>query len=383
MSLPVFHRSALAEKIARQVLASGVGAASSSGLFLAAPRRTGKSTFIREDLRPALTQAGAVVMYVDLWANKQADPGDLIVGAVREELAKHEGVVKRFSKNAGIDKVSVAGVAFSLDRVGLGNEVSLSSALAALSDEVKAPIALLIDEAQHAITTDGGYEALFALKAARDELNSSLHFGLRIVATGSNRDKLAMLRNSKDQAFFGAPLVTFPSLDKDYVAWFCDGVGLPAKLDVDSVYRLFEQAAFRPELLAAAADEVRFDFALDPNKVGEAFVNAVLSQIEMADAQTMRVINSLTPLQSSVLRVMAAKAEKYAPFDEDAIKLYAAVIKNIAPAETVIPDVSNVQQALSALQDKGLVWREKRGVYALEETTTAELLRKAGLLVNL
>jgi hypothetical protein len=192
-----------------------------------------------------------------------------------------------------------------------------------------------------------------------------------------------MLRNSKDQAFFGAPLVTFPSLDKEYVAWFCDGVGLPAKLDVDAVYRLFEQAAFRPELLAAAADEVRFDFALDLNKVGEAFVKAVLSQIEVADAQTMRVIYSLTPLQSSVLRVMAAKAEKYAPFDEDAIKLYSAVIKSIAPAETVVPDVSNVQQALSALQDKGLVWREKRGVYALEETTTAELLRSAGYLAGL
>ena len=196
-------------------------------------------------------------MYVDLWANKQADPGDLIVGAVREELAKYEGVIKRLSKNAGIDKVNVAGVAFSLDRAGSGNDVSLSQALAALSDEVKTPIALLIDEAQHAITTDSGYAALFALKAARDELNSSAHFGLRIVATGSNRDKLAMLRNSKDQAFFGAPLVTFPSLEKDYVTWFCDGVGLPAKLDVDTVYRLFEQAAFRPELLAAAADEVR------------------------------------------------------------------------------------------------------------------------------
>ncbi len=29
---------------------------------------------------------------------------------------------------------------------------------------------LLLDEAQHAITTDEGHDALFALKAARDEL---------------------------------------------------------------------------------------------------------------------------------------------------------------------------------------------------------------------
>lgn len=380
MSLPVFHRTALAEKIARQVLTTGIGTASSSGLFLAAPRRTGKSTFVREDLRPALSKAGAVVMYVDLWSNKQTDPGILIVNTVREELAKHEGVVTRLAKSAGMDKVSVGGVAFSLDRIGLGKEVSLSTALAALSDEVKAPIALLIDEAQHSITTDAGYAALFALKAARDELNSSEHHGLRIVATGSNRDKLAMLRNSKDQAFFGAPLVSFPTLGREYVEWFCSGVDLSANLDVDQVFQLFTEASFRPEILAAAADDLRFNFDLGSADVAEEFGKAVSSQIEAADAQTMRVIRSLTPLQSAVLRVLTVQAEQYAPFYEESMTLYSDALKKMAPEESLVPDISNVQQSLAALQDKGLVWREKRGVYALEESTTAELLKAQGLL---
>lgn len=380
MSLPVFHRTALAEKIARLVLTTGIGTASSSGLFLAAPRRTGKSTFVREDLRPALSKAGAVVMYVDLWANKQTDPGILIVNTVREELAKHEGIVTRLAKSAGMDKVSVGGIAFSLDRIGLGKEVSLSTALAALSDEVKAPIALLIDEAQHSITTDAGYSALFALKAARDELNSSDHYGLRIVATGSNRDKLAMLRNSKDQAFFGAPLVSFPTLGREYVEWFCSGVDLSAKLDVDRVFQLFADASFRPEILAAAADDLRFNFDLGSAGVAEEFGKAVSAQIEAADAQTMRVIRSLTPLQSVVLRVLTVQAEQYAPFDEESMTLYKNALKKMAPEERLIPDLSNVQQSLAALQEKGLVWREKRGVYALEESTTAELLKARGLL---
>jgi sugar phosphate isomerase/epimerase len=155
----VFHRTELAEQMVKGIMASAVGSASASGLFLAAPRRTGKSTFVREDLRPALQRYGATVLYVDLWANKQADPGAVIVGAVRAELAKHEGIVARLAKAAGMEKVTVGGVAFSLDRVGLGKEISLSGALAALSDETKQPIVLLIDEAQHAITTDGGYDA--------------------------------------------------------------------------------------------------------------------------------------------------------------------------------------------------------------------------------
>ena len=223
---PVFKRADLAKRLADNILQTAVGSAAASGLFLAAPRRTGKSTFLREDLRPELQNRNVLALYVDLWADKRADPGDVIVGAVRSELSKHAGVVTKLAKSAGMEKVAVGGISFSLDRVGLGSQVSLSTALAALSDEVKKPIVLIIDEAQHAITTSSGYEALFALKAARDELNSSAHHGLRVVATGSNRDKLAMLRNSKDQAFFSAPLVSFPVLGSDFVAWFCAGVNL-------------------------------------------------------------------------------------------------------------------------------------------------------------
>jgi len=40
-----------------------------NGLFLAAPLRSGKPTFLQGDLRPALQSAGVVmVVYVDLWA---------------------------------------------------------------------------------------------------------------------------------------------------------------------------------------------------------------------------------------------------------------------------------------------------------------------------
>ncbi len=378
---PIFHRTVLATRLATQVLSNSLGAASTSGLFLAAPRRTGKSTFMREDLRPALESKGACVLYVDLWANKASDPGDMIVSAVRSTLAQNAGVVTRLARNAGMEKVSVGGLSFSLDKVGLGSaSISLSEALAALSDDIRKPIVLIIDEAQHAITSNKGYEALFALKACRDELNSSKHFGLRIVATGSNRDKLAMLRNSKDQAFFGAPLVPFPELDAAFVEWFCNGIDLPAPLNTTQVHVLFKQASCRPEMLGAAAEELRFDFTLQPEDVGARFEAAVLAQIAASDMQTLRVVNSLTPLQSAVLRVMAVKQSNFAPYQEDTLNAYAAVLEAIAPHETLKPDGSNVQQALLALQDKSLVWKETRGVYAIEEPSTVDLMQANGML---
>ena len=52
----IFHRVHLAKQLGQLILAKAIGSSVSSGLFLAAPRRTGKSTFLREDLRPGLLQ---------------------------------------------------------------------------------------------------------------------------------------------------------------------------------------------------------------------------------------------------------------------------------------------------------------------------------------
>jgi len=376
----IFHRTQLAADLAGKIILTVPGSASSSGLFLAAPRRTGKSTFLREDLRPQLEAKGALVVYVDLWADRRADPGRVIVSAIRAELAKHEGIVARLARRSGMEKVTVAGTSFSLERVGLGGDVSLSDALAALSDETGKMIVLVIDEAQHAITSDGGAEAMFALKAARDELNSNRHKGLRVVATGSNQDKLAMLRSSRDQAFFGAPLVKFPPLGRDYVQWFCENAHLASPLDPEAVYDLFVRASYRPEALGAAADALRFDFELQANTVAARFGQEVDAQIEASNLETLRVVHSLTPLQSAVLRVLAAQGPRYAPFEAQTINAYKQVMGVLAPGSSVDPEVSNVQQALAALQEKSIVWKEARGVYALEESALADLLAQEGML---
>ena len=372
----LFKRTELANEVADKILFTSPTSASSSGLFLAAPRRTGKSTFLREDLRPQLEAKGALVLYVDLWENRQTDPGDAIVNAIRTELAKHDGVIRRLVKSTGLDKISIAGTSFTLDRLGLAQGISLSAALSALSDDVQTPIVLVIDEAQHAITTEGGTNALFALKAARDELNSTRHKGLRVVATGSNQDKLAMLRNSKEQAFFGAPLVRFPSLGRDYVKWFCAHADLGASIDPDVVFDLFSKASFRPEILGAAADTLRFAFGVEKKDIASRFYEEVQLEIDSTNKEAMRVIHSLTPLQSAVFLVLAKAGPDYAPFEAKTMVLYQGSMSSISPESDVAPDLSNVQQALVALQEKGLVWKAARGVYAMEDTSLGELLRQ-------
>jgi hypothetical protein len=378
--VPIFHRTGLAAELASRLLSPPATSAAPSGLFLAAPRRTGKSTFLREDLRPALRERGAQVIYADLWSDRSADPGDIVVGAVREALAHREGVLTRLARSSGLDKVTVGGATFSLDKVGLGQRITLAAALAALSDESGAMTVLIIDEAQHAITSENGANALFALKAARDELNSSAHHGLRIVATGSNRDKLAMLRNSKDQAFFGAPLVNFPPLGRDYIEWFIGHLPFGGELDAGRVAEWFAEAGHRPEILAGAVDTLSFDFEVRPGEYASRLHALMREQIRAGNDEALRIVNSLTPLQSAVLRVMAESGADFAPFEARTLARYRSKLQAIAPDATIEPDTSNVQQALAALQDKALVWKAARGMYALEDAFLGELMRRAGML---
>src|SRR5471030_1189030 len=381
----VFHRPKLALQIASQMLVAGIGSAASSGIFLAAPRRTGKSTFVREDLRPAFEQAGAPVVYADLWVNPTADPGTVIVSAIRGALAESDGVVARLAKVTGLSKVAIGGaIHFDLERVGLGKDVSLTDALVALSDESQKIVVLIIDEAQHAITSDAGNATLFALKAARDELNSSSHFGLRLVCTGSNRDKLAMLRNSKDQAFYAAPMVNFPTLGEDFIAWFCQKADLPFPLLAQNVWPLFAEAGYRPEVLGSAADMLRFDFEMDTSKGAEMFEAEVRRLADEMNQVQRKVIHSLTPIQQAVLRVMAATKGDYAPFEATTMQLYRKALGLAGVAEDDVKvDVPGAQQALLTLQEKKLIWRAARGVYAIEEQTVADILETDGLLEGL
>ncbi len=377
-----FHRPDLAEQLSARILSEAVLSPVRSGLFLAAPRRTGKSTFLREDLIPALEKKGAAVLYVDLWADKTLDPGQAIVGLVRAALGEQDGRLLNLFKKVGLDKVAVAGLNFDVEKVGLGTGVTLSAALASLSDRLKCPIVLVIDEAQQAATTAGGNDALFALKAARDELNSSAHFGLRIVATGSSRAKLAVLRASKDQAFYKAAMSAFPPLGLDFVEWFVANAGSAFPLDIQRTFQMFERTGNRPEVLVQALGDLEdVDSApLTSATIDDRFQSAVVKATEDADEAMLKIVRTLTPLQGAVLRVLAKQADEYAPYAAASLAQYTTELKLLDAKSTVNVDVPNVQSALESLQGKALVWRAAHGEYALEEQSLADLMRARGLL---
>src|SRR3990167_3120058 len=101
-----FKRTSLAEAYCDSLEGRGIANAT-SGLFLAGPRRVGKSTFLIEDLIPEAQKRNWVTVYVDLWANKLTDPALLITEAVKTSIAAHKGKLGKLAKRVKLQKINI------------------------------------------------------------------------------------------------------------------------------------------------------------------------------------------------------------------------------------------------------------------------------------
>jgi hypothetical protein len=389
MSQPIaadafFHRPALAKALAVQALDVSLGV--SGGLFLAAPRRTGKSTFIRQDLLPELRSRDVDVIYVDLWIDKSKDPAIHIANAVRAELSKEEGPVSKLAKRMGVTKFTIgamgSGLNFDLSQLGLNAESTLTDALQALSRNSKRKLVIVIDEAQHALTTDQGIAALFSLKAARDSLNTDEGlYGMTLIATGSNRDKLATLVNGREQAFYGADMIDFPQLDKDYVNWVIAKSKL--NLNASGALDVFSQLGFRPESFLRALSATRREATIKPGADADAILlQQAQDGLRSARADFLNTISSLPPLQAALLRELALDAT-ISP-GQTRVGVFSAAMRSRLQqrlktevgggGEDIAVEAPSIQNAMDSLREKNFLWRSQRGAYWIEDEQFIEWL---------
>ncbi|MBA3056315.1 MAG: ATP-binding protein [Gammaproteobacteria bacterium] len=379
-----FHRPELAAALADQALDTSLG--SSGGMFLAAPRRTGKSTFVRQDLVPEFERRNLNVIYVDLWIDKTVNPAIHIASAIRTELAREDGAVANaLKKLSKLSRLTVGawghGLSFDLSQLNLSKDATLADALKALSKASQKKLILVIDEAQHALTTDEGINALFSLKAARDSLNTDQgQYGMQLIATGSNRDKLATLVNGREQAFYGADMVQFPTLGKDYVQWLVGRSKL--HLDNDLATDVFQSLGSRPEPFRKALSQTRLQLALNPAQDSDAML-ASLAAKGVRDSRTdfLNTVASLPPLQSALLRELAADSLLGPDVRRPGLfsaamkaRLLARLADEMGADHGVSVETPSVQNALDKLREANFLWRSQRGSYSVEDEQFLEWL---------
>ena len=361
--MPHFKRPQLASTIADELIGKSSFSDAPNGLFLAAARRTGKSEFLKQDLQPALEDRGILVVYVDLWADKKRSPMDLIASELAQAVNKSLGAVGKFAKRAGFDSINFAGIKIDTSKIGKTDGMTLHKVLSLIREQTGKTIALIIDEAQHALTTEDGDATMSALKSARDQMRENGQAGLLLVMSGSHRDKLMKLLNTATAPFWGSQVRPLPTLGAPFVEQIANDLRRQRPellgLDVATLTQAFSLCGERPQ----------FFFGM----IGDALASSTdapsFSQRVRELAQVMRehdrnglsqIYLSLPPLEQAVLWRLLDQGTDFRAFDAVALAFYAKRVgKKISAAQA--------QKAMNNLRDNEppLVWKSLRGDYSL------------------
>jgi len=240
-------------------------------------------------------------------------------------------------------------------------------------------VVLIVDEAQHALNSENGVNAMFALKAARDHLNAGPGpDGLRLVFTGSSRDKLANLVLKSRQPFYGASITPFPLLGRDFVEFVTQvwntRLAATNQFSADDLEYAFTLVGRRPEMLNSLLAEVSLGLG-EAGNLAELLRTGALNHQAGVWSDYESAYNDLSPLQQAVLAVMGERILARQPFTPFSEQTFDAVNRKLelAGAEPNA-NTPNVQKALDVLREKDLVWKASRGEYALEDASMAQWL---------
>jgi hypothetical protein len=341
-----------------------------NGLFLAAPRRTGKSTFLQADLMPELGRRQIVGVYVDLWADQNRDPGALIAEAVGRALLKQLGVVAKTARSAGLESISVGGIKIDTSKIGKVDGTTLADALRALVEAAKNPVALIIDEAQHALTSVAGETAMASLKSARDQLNRPGQVQLMLVMSGSDRDKLLRLVNTNAAPFYGSQIQRLPELGPEFIAHIAELIvrQRPELAPVNEAVLLeaFQHFGQRPQFFMGALGQVLSPLATDTGRFEEAMLAKARQQLQDDEDQMERDYAALKPLEQAVLWRMLEIGTRFRPYDAEALQFY----KDKTGDKVTVAKAQKALESLRAHQPS-LIWKSARSEYTVEDASMA------------
>lgn len=358
-----FKRPKLASSIADELIGKSSFSDAPNGLFLAAARRTGKSEFLEQDLQPALEDKGILVVYVDLWADKKRSPMDLIASELKDAVNRSLGAVGKLAKGAGLDSITIGGIKIDASKIGKTDGMTLHKVLSLIREQTGQTIALIIDEAQHALTTEDGDATMSALKSARDQMRENGQAGLLLIMSGSHRDKLMKLLNNAAAPFWGSQVRPLPTLGEPFVQQIAVDLRRqrPELLSLD--------ATALTEAFTLCGERPQFFFGIIADALASSTDALTFSKRVRDLAQAMRerdrdglsqIYLSLPGLEQAILwRLMDQGAEFHA-FDSAALAFYSKRVgKKISAAQA--------QKALNSLRDNEppLVWKSLPGEYSL------------------
>ena len=251
-------------------------------------------------------------------------------------------------------------------RIGKVDGVTLPDALRALHESAKSPIALIIDEAQHALTSEAGEATMAALKSARDQLNRPGAANLLLVMSGSDRDKMLRLVNSNAAPFYGSQISRMPPLGDDFIAHTAGLIAAQrpdlAPVDTAKLAESFVAFGHRPQFFMQALGDALSPLAGLTGRFEQVVSEAARQRQADDEAQMESDYLSLKPLEQAVLWRMLEQGSRFRPYDAEALRFYRE--KTCTPVTS-----AKAQNALESLRARTptLVWKSARGEYAVDD----------------
>ena len=352
-------------------------------MFLSGLRRTGKTTFLQQDLIPVLEREGAVVIYVDLWTDTKADPAMLVQTAIRKTLenlqAPGSGILKRLRAIKGLD-LGAAGLkfGFQLNDLGTRGGATIAEALTQVVDQAKTDVVLIVDEVQQALASEEGTQMLLAIKAARDAINprpnTPGHF--IFIGTGSHRAQVVGMTLQGKHAFAGATSVDYPTLGDDYVAQVVAALKQDGALAVPSLSAAtaaFAELGRRPEELVRALRQLQHTSPEDADRL----LPVISATLKGAAADVeLRKVEDLGVLALSVFdRIARTDGDATGLFGGDALSQYGAAIGREVSAD-------QVQRISEDLRNANLIVRKGHGMYAITDPFVQAVWRERRQLLG-
>lgn len=369
-----FPRTGLAAQI-YSVLTGGPAHA----LSLFAPRRTGKSEFLREDLGPYAHARKHRVISMSFWEAELA-PLAVILHALEESHKKGTILdVMRSTATAFTPKLKLSG---SIPGTGTKGEAEIdltrltgkppAELLLYLDDllgrlaNAKRPAILFLDEVQE-LARDANYRPLIAaLRTSLDKRKRSL----RAVFTGSSREGLQAMFSASEAPFFHfATPIDLPMFGMDFVKHILATFARMSKrkLDRAAALRAFEALHHNPFFFRGLITSMLLNASLD--------IDTALTRYRAQIARDLKypeLWHKLNAIQRATVAVLAEGAQK--PFSQDSRDRIGEI------ADVSAPSIAKVQTAIRRLASLGTIdrWNEQWVIQDPEFAAWLRAIKPAG-----
>ncbi len=330
-------------ELAQQVLGMFESGLSSALVFFA-PRRMGKTEFLRKDIQPLAEKNEWKTFYfsfLDVGENAQEEYTNALL-----KFSEDIGVIN--SKKSILSRVrkigaEAAGIKANIELDSFQHVSDMKSVFSKLATEGK--ILLLMDEVQILTKNENNQQFIAGLRTALD-LNKD---SIKVIFTGSSREGLRRMFSQASAPFFHfGQNLPFPELNRDFTDHLSSVVNkvTKRKLDKDILWQTFKEMDKVPQLARSLVERL----ALNPNQTMSETKKQLLADI-FNDRAYIEMLENSSKLGQMLLKEIANGVESF--FSEQQRGYFA---KRLGVPELTVP---SIQSALRVLQRKNLIGKRQ------------------------